>query len=598
MNIEKHSTTFFNSLGIQNVDLSSFSSRNLLIGKNGSGKTRFLKALEQEKFKNADKEVVVTLYFPEIQSFFQSNIESEASGPLTADLLIANDKLDFCDFLKKVENDNGNFLTSLLQMHGVTGSNISQKAKDALNRLNLLMNEFLKKELIVDYNSNTISIKRIDNIENDRCLEYNSALSEFSPGELMLFYLCIFLTVINTSSEKIILIIDEPETHLHPKMLVKFIEILKDSKRISELWIATHSLFLVPLFGFQEIVFLEQDQVAKHNSQLYKELYKALVGIENTNLLEFLKSIDNWQYYQYIVECFCLPEARDKVDAKDPQFQKLMDAIALKQKDGIRMLDYGAGKFRIWECMNLIAKSQLEANKISYTAYEPYPETSEESSETNEKDPKNKKEYPFTLYTDFQQLLDNNETFDIIVLMNVLHEVDASEWLSTFKKISTVLKDDGVLVFLEVFSLNNGEQPYGGTGYLLLQDEHVKQLFDNQNIINTTLSSTEKTNCWMITKEQISGVTNSTILSSIKGLYAWSERVLRECYEERIKMAHTDAPMSQKQIAARKYAFLSQQYLNAKFALEKLDSKKSKAEKPASTTPDKLTLKLKARNND
>ena len=108
----------------------------------------------------------------------------------------------------------------------------------------------------------------------ERLLPLKEALTEFSLGELLLFYLSVFLMIIKQNhSEGVVLIIDEPELHLHPHALVKMIQTLKESKNVVELWIASHSLFWVPLFEFEEIVFIDQDTVCNRNSKMYKELF-------------------------------------------------------------------------------------------------------------------------------------------------------------------------------------------------------------------------------------------------------------------------------------------------------------------------------------
>ncbi|MBD5477536.1 MAG: hypothetical protein HDR17_16425 [Lachnospiraceae bacterium] len=69
----KYKFAGFKKNGLKNVDMTAFSRRNLIIGKNGSGKTRFFKVLEQEKKQDkTKKETVITLYFPEIQAFYNS----------------------------------------------------------------------------------------------------------------------------------------------------------------------------------------------------------------------------------------------------------------------------------------------------------------------------------------------------------------------------------------------------------------------------------------------------------------------------------------------------------------------------------------------
>ena len=374
-----------------------------------------------------------------------------------------------------------------------------------------------------------------------RHLPLEEALSEFSPGELMLFYLCVFLMTINRKPAKsVTLIIDEPELHLHPRALVKMVKTLRDFEAVSEFWIASHSLFLVPLFSFEEIVFMKHGNVLSRNSQTYKELYDSLVGLENISVFEFLKSLDNWQYYQFIVECFCLPEPVDKIDIKDEQFCKLLKAVRNSMEaELIQMLDYGAGKFRIWECMQLLSEPESLNNKVIYTAYEPYPE---ECNDT-----------PFKLYTNFDDINKEHRHFHVVILMNVLHEIEVTQWKQTFKNIHNLLTDNGVLIFLETLSLTKGEQPYGNNGYLVLQDEQVKILFDDYFIINMRKEEKEKSNCWMISKEQVGNVTDATIKRSITALRDYSLNILKEEFPQKVKSAHQQNNNQTNQMAARKY---------------------------------------------
>ncbi len=86
------------------------------------------------------------------------------------------------------------------------------------------------------------------------------------------------------SKNSVALIIDEPELHLHPRALVKMIKTLTEFESVSEFWIASHSLFLVPLFSFEEIVFMHHNKVISRNSHIYKELYDSLVGLENIDV--------------------------------------------------------------------------------------------------------------------------------------------------------------------------------------------------------------------------------------------------------------------------------------------------------------------------
>lgn len=554
--------TSFQAAGLKDVDQVVFSKKNLIIGKNGSGKTRFLKALEQEKKGKDKKEIVITLYFPEIQAFYNSDLsklQEEITKDSTQeiypyDLLLDNEDNSFYDFLKIMESDRGGFLENILAVLSMKKTQKTIKAMKTFEELNKILSEFLEKRIHMEQSENKIYIEKTDDTEVRR-LPLTEALSEFSPGELMLFYLCVFLmTIKRKSSNSVVLIIDEPELHLHPRALIKMVKTLMDFESVSELWIASHSLFLVPLFSFDEIVYMDQGNALRRNSQTYKKLYDSLVGLENVDVFEFLKSLDNWQYYQFIIECFCLPEPVDKVDINDEQFRKLLSSIRDNLKFGpIQMLDYGAGKCRIWECMQLLPDSEIEKNNVVYTAYEPYPEDVEGIS--------------VKLYTKFEDIYKDKRHFHVVVLMNVLHEIELEQWEQTFQNINNILSEDGVLIFLEVLSLTKGEQPYGNNGYLVLQDEQVKILFGDNNIVNMRKEPQEKSNCWMITKKQIGNVTSQTIEASIISLRDTSLNVLRSEFQKRIKYAHQKNDSFEKQIAARKYAFLSQQYINAFLSL-------------------------------
>ena len=88
------------------------------LGKNGSGKTRFLKVLEQEKKRNkAKKETVITLYFPEIHVFYNSGqADQQEDAVCPYDLLLEHAESSFYDLLKVMENDKADFLDDILSV--------------------------------------------------------------------------------------------------------------------------------------------------------------------------------------------------------------------------------------------------------------------------------------------------------------------------------------------------------------------------------------------------------------------------------------------------------------------------------------------------
>ena len=372
-----------------------------------------------------------------------------------------------------------------------------------------------------------------------------------------------------TVTRQLIIVMDEPELHLHPRALVEFIQWIYQDEKVEGLWVASHSLFLVPLFQFQEVIFFENSSLMPHNSHMYHQLYDDLIGIQYVDIYEFLKSLDNWQYYRFIVECFCLPSPVSKASSKDEQFQKFLKAIPVNAiSSPCRILDYGAGKFRIWECLQMLLHERKQVEPFSYEAYEPYPDAETLKVLTSND------MLPFPLFQTATNIPEN--TYDVIVLMNVLHEIDVLEWEETFKIIAKSLNPNGVLLLLEVQTLSYGEQPYGNTGYLVLSNKEVQELFPSCDIECSIKLAGEKSECWIIPRTAVEQISLQNIEKCITCLSNSSKSILEELFVSKVESAKKGNTVQDKtvQLAARKYAFFSQQYINAILAIDRL--KKSK----------------------
>lgn len=545
----------------------TFHNKNLLIGKNGAGKTRFLKALKEYYEEDKPVDSVVTLFFPEIHD----NKEQSISTSLY-DAIYSKESLNFQDFLRLTANDCIALIEDIYAGMNLRAARAVQRMKKDFDQLNERFLTFFDSELCPrDENSNICIIKHTDNAE--RKMKIDDALAEFSPGELMLFYLCIFLFYLDhLSSDSIILIIDEPEIHLHPKALIALMEMLTESSAVSQLWVASHSLFIMPLFPFEQIVHFSQNHICPLNRNTYKKIYDELIGLENVDIYELLKSVENWSYYQFIVENFFLPISKSSNKKDDEQVQKLLAYLeSARGQRQIKVLDYGAGKFRLWECLKqIIPEPKKRHDLLQYDAFEPYP-----SSTCPEE---------IICYNDGATIKRNH--YDVVVLMNVLHEIDPCDWLNTFHEISDMLSDNGVMVFLEVHTLTNGEQPYGQAGYLLLQDPQVKKLFPQSSTVQNKSNNQDKSNCWIVPKSDLLNVTVNDIHIAISSLEAYCEESLKNLDDERIKLAHMANPADVPEIklTGRQYAFLSQQYINAHFANNRLNNPLKK-NKNSMTTP-------------
>ena len=564
-NIEK-----FQQNGISGVEDMSFQKRNLLIGRNGAGKTRFLKSLvDTLKQQDSNQYSVVLLDFSTFH--LNSNVsfqEKETTKDDVYSLLFDGDVIEFSDFLQLFDEDKENLfadiVTMLYQMRWKKGRGTVAEGLEKINELLLkIVNIRIKIE---DANEHQVVLQIQDHQGNVvREGLYSCIILELSPGQRLLFYLCFFLFYVQTVARQLIIVMDEPEIHLHPRALVDFIQWIYQNEKVEGLWIASHSLFLVPLFQFQEVIFFEDGSVKPHNSQMYHQLYDDLIGIQYIDIYEFLKSLDNWQYYRFIVECFCLPVPVSKASAKDEQFQKFLNAIPTDASGSrLRVLDYGAGKFRIWECYQMLRHEKEKVQHFSYEAYEPYPDAdSIKALAINGS-------LPFPLYKASTELPEN--AYDVVVMMNVLHEIDVLEWEETFKIIARVLNPKGILLLLEVQTLTYGEQPYGNTGYLILGKKEVQELFSLSDIECNTKLESGKSECWVIPKSAINQLSAKNIEKCIACLKKSSKATLEELFSAKVESAKKGNTVQDQavQFAASKYAFFSQQYINAILALDRL----------------------------
>lgn len=564
-------TSQFEKRGLTNISGITFQKRNLLIGKNGSGKTRFINALYDTLHTEQPKGMTVVRL--DFSTFHLSGGQKlpEPDSDLYS-ILISGDSANFFEFLDLVDQKNQDFIRDIMTAQfNIRAANPRRKAEAGLRGVNTHLKELIGYEIYFgDAPEHLPSIRKV-NAKGELIREgaYEVMISEFSPGERFVFYLSFFLFYMDTvRREKLVLLLDEPELHLHPQVLIKVIRWLYRAEIVEELWVASHSLFLVPLFRFNEIALFENSSILARDSKMYRQIYNDLVGLEDVGMYEMLKSMDSWEYYRFITECFCLPTTVNKVDSKDEQFIKFVKKVTEKASDiPLRVLDYGAGEFRIWDCLQIAQENgELDVERIAYEAYEPYPKR-----EALKQIERIYGENAFPFYEDIAKV--PKQSYDAVVLMNVLHEIDILNWEQTFRDIQRVLVPDGVLIFLEVQTLALGEQPYGNTGYLILGPTEVEKLFKHPISLAPKVGTCNKSNCWAIPNHILAGVNPTSICACLNELIRDSKKRLNKEFLKKVSLAHSEQILSDEDTSARKYAFWSQQYINAMLALERFTGK-------------------------
>ena len=378
-----------------------------------------------------------------------------------------------------------------------------------------------------------------------------------SPGQKTLFAYAILFFVLDTNSQTnikdSIIIIDEPEKHLHPEAQILLINAVKDIvSKSGQLWIATHSINILAHLDYDEIIMLKDDEIIPPSRTTPGNSFNDLMGLDDHigELVTFINSISEWAYSNFMVQCFKEPDVVFSNDANDPQYRLFKDFISSKQQ--ITLLDFGAGKGRIG---HTISEDEVVKAIVQYFAYEP----DKGNFDLLSKVPNIQK-----IYQNLSEIPDNS--FDCILLCNVLHEINPKEWVETFEQVKKKLVRDGLLLIIEDKFLPKGENAHQ-FGYLILGIKQLRILFKSHygslsNPITEYSIADEKYKERIlfaaISREQIN-TTETNVKEAIKSLKESSFHNLKTLRKQ-------DKEMNQ----GRLYANQTQLYINAQLAYEAL----------------------------
>lgn len=385
---------------------------------------------------------------------------------------------------------------------------------------------------------------------------------EFSDGEKTLFaYVLLFFLMSQNKNIRLkesIIIIDEPELHLHPDAEIDLItgirNIIEDK---GQLWIATHSINILSHLHFEEVFIVKDGNIIHPTKTIQRQALAELMKIEDRveKLSEFINSITDWTFVQFMIECFKDPEVIEIAKENDPQIKSLKQFISNPKDEKKKvLLDFGAGKGRLYDQLK---NDEVFQSKIEYSAFEPDVKLHPALKMKGVKE-------AYYSYDNIQ-----NNKFDFVVLCNVLHEINIDEWLGTLNGIINILSEHGSLIIIEAKSLVKGEK-IGDTGFILLEEDEIELLF---NLKEKPLSMKHKEEFQNITsvllpKSTLTNVTKDSILLALQKL---EEKCLTRIEINRKEDKSRDINSN---FLGRQSAFLSQQYINTKLALKHINKSK------------------------
>jgi hypothetical protein len=470
----------------------------------------------------------------EIDSFFILNERGEKH---TAIKFVPN-KLDFAnpDTLRKNEintaHDSAKNLADIEKMNKNVLAYIQQECENAFaashpqnsgkldsviyresfERLNSLVATFLGTTIAREVECCTIFGRNIGN-------------AGLSDGQKVLLQLCVLIHAQGASLDNLILILDEPENHLHPEAQIEFIKKTKEVLANGQIWIATHSIHILSFLDMAHIWYMGDGSIKYAGKEPESVLYGLLGGEDNIDKLRtFLASPTVFAANQFAYECLCAPTTATTGpdDKQTTQIAAVIEKIR-KDKGRVALLDYGAGTGRLLSSImdNQSNKDELHT-WLDYTAFDSSDNDKEICEDAITRVYSNCDKRYFNSKSDLRREKDRGQ-FDIVVMCNVLHEISPNEWIDTFNEnsiINELLSDDGCILIVEDTEMTFGEHP-NKDGFFVLGGAELKALFgmSANDFISTSFNNEKRLFAHLIPRKHLRNISTDSKNKAIKALY-------------------------------------------------------------------------------
>jgi len=412
----------------------------------------------------------------------------------------------------------------------------------------------------------TVEGTEIRPVFRDRPLVTN----ELSTGERILFAWAISLHQQGPSFSRSIILIDEPESHLHHDACIRALTKLRDEVLGPEgqIWLATHSVPLLAWGGLDSVHFVKDGAIAFAGNKVTSVVESLLGGTEGRDrLMTFLSDADEIAFMEFAVQCV-LPAGVADPKTGDEQETQFIETLSqrLSSHQSIRLLDFSAGKGRFGSALRERLTTYADASlrpQVEYHAYNAPQFTAPEVKEACKariaelKQPGSVDDYYWESLPKLQAK--HGQTFKLIILCNVLHEIKPESWPTVFRDVGALLAPDGALLVMEDLFPPVGELP-NERGYLLLDESGLGLLFGDPKGVKVLPKRENRLLAVEIPKPLVARVTPQTREAAL--------RYIRDHAKEqvsRIRSAVTTAPSHR---VGREHAHYSMLFTNASLALE------------------------------
>lgn len=432
-----------------------------------------------------------------------------------------------------------------------------------------------KQKAIADYEKLKEIIELFLNTQIGRTINDEATLfgfptgqSNLSDGQKILLQFCLAIYSQEIALKDLILILDEPENHLHPSVIIETIERIQKCVTNGQVWIATHSIPLLAHFDPSLIWYVENNKIS-HAGKIPEKVLNSLLGNEDEvgRLQDFISLPSQYATSRYAIESLFEPTAV-LTESNDPQsLQIKTDLLEISKSGKVRILDYGAGKGRLISNISDLDENSDEKliEKIDYIAFDKFPNDKELCEGALIKAYGNSDNRYFNDINNLLSVYDK-ESFDVIIMCNVLHEIDPKDWLKLFQNqgiISSLLNNNGILLLIEDHQIPIGEKAYQ-KGFLVLDTPQLKDLFKITEKDNFTFSDKNgdgRLKAHQIPKTCLTRIDAASRLDSIKSMSTTAREKILEIRDK-----------EQNYKNGKLHGFWTQQFANAQLNLDELST--------------------------
>lgn len=564
--------------GIEDIDMKRIGDVVLLAGKNGSGKSRILQKIKyandikqraestQKQFKIMTQQLTESGMNPDTINNLKTT-STDTNGELKE--LISNflhyknrvhtvietdsDIVRVIEFVpKNLKLSISSFLTPRelkAKADNIDRAGMSELAEGTTPKIQTIQNRWFhathpltsisdedKKLAIDDYKNLQYLIEKFLNTTlkrnvNNEAMLFDLPLDEkanLSDGQIILLQFCLAIFSQKAQLKDIILILDEPENHLHPSVIIDTISRIQENLINGQIWIATHSIPLLAHFDSSNIWYVDKGTVS-YAGDIPEIVLESLLGNEEeiAKLQDFINLPAQLAINKYAFECLFLPSAIS-TGRDDPQGFQIRETItSISDGKKLKILDYGAGKGRILS--NIIEHwnkpiSTLE-EEIEYIAFDEYPTDELICREVIRTGYSSDNNRYFNSLTELRSHYDTG-SFDVLLMCNVLHEIHPNQWLNLFRAngdITTLLSPSGKLVIVEDMQIPIGEKAHEA-GFIVFNTEQLKELFkitekDKEQGFSYDAKKEGRLKAHIIPKDCLSRITHESKVAALESLH-------------------------------------------------------------------------------